>query len=46
MTHIKQWINASDWHWLTVFVIVQFTLVGLWFLFALWVSDYARLNWY
>ncbi len=43
---VMNWLYVNDWRWFTAFLICQITFVGLWFVFALWISDYARLNWY
>ena len=46
MSRVSEWIHENDWRWFTVFVIAQVTFVLLFLWFAVWISEYARLNWY
>lgn len=40
------WVSANDWRGLVALMLTQLLVLGAWYWFALWVSDYARLNWY
>lgn len=46
LTRAREWIYANDWRMFTALVTVQVTFVLTFIWFALWISDYARLNWY
>ena len=46
MGTISQWVHASDWHWFAVFVIAQIACVSAFLWFAVWISEFAKLNWY
>ena len=40
------WVSANDWRGLVALMLTQLLVLGAWYWLALWVSDYARLNWY
>lgn len=46
MTKAIDWLYANDWRMLAALIAAQVVLVSGWFLFAFWISDFARLNWY
>lgn len=46
MRRVGDWIYASDWHWFAVFVVAQVMSVVAFLWFAVWLSEYAKLNWY
>jgi hypothetical protein len=46
MTTFVNWLYANDWRMFAAFVATQVVLVSGFILFAFWISDYARLNWY
>ena len=46
MSRVIEWIRASDWHWFAVFVVAQVMSVAAFLWFAVWLSEFAKLNWY
>jgi hypothetical protein len=42
----REWIYADDWNGFKALVVAQIITVGAFFWFAIWISDYAKLNWY
>jgi len=40
------WVCQDEWRWLACFMLAQVVSVVSFVVFAHWIADYARLNWY
>ena len=41
-----EWALEDDWRWIRCFIAAQIIFVGGFLWFAMWISEYARLNWH